>query len=292
MCLREVAAAAISPSTGFNRLAFGNRFDAIFSSNNPAYYGRLQVGASNATQVVLGPSMQDKRTEVVANFAIDYGLPGKDGYRYDRPFDYFNLEATASSGSGVESIHNRGLLIGQQIELGNDYRGIWGLYGSYDYIAPQLFRVSSTALSLGSTAQWWLSSRVALQGTATAGIGFAAAGSVRTAGERDYNYGVAPQALMSLRMILADAAAISFTAREYFVSNVSAACRGGHENIIRADASVIWRVHRQHAVALNYLWSHRDAAFPGLNDQTQTRATVGVYYTLLAKDGFGTVDWR
>lgn len=290
--VREVAAAAISPPTGFNRLAFGNRFDKIFASNNPAYYGRLQVGVSNATQSVLGPSVQDKRTEVVANFAMDYGLPGKNGYRYERPFDYFNLEATGASGSGVESIHNRGLLIGRKYELGNEYRGIWGLYGSYDYIAPQLFRVSSTALSLGSTAQWWLSNAIALQGTATAGIGYAAAGSVRTAGERDYNYGVAPQALVSLRMILADAAAVSFTAREYFVSNVAAASRGGHENIIRADASVIWRVHQQHALALKYLWSHRDASYPGLSNQTQSRATVGLYYTLLAKDGFGSVDWR
>ena len=32
---REAGAAAISPPVGFNRLAFGNRFDAIFPSNEP-----------------------------------------------------------------------------------------------------------------------------------------------------------------------------------------------------------------------------------------------------------------
>ena len=32
-------------------------------------------------------------------------------------------------------------------QQGKDYRGIWGLYGSYDYISPQTFRISSTALS-------------------------------------------------------------------------------------------------------------------------------------------------
>lgn len=41
---REVGAAAISPATGFNRLAFGDRFDTIFASRNPAYYGRLALG--------------------------------------------------------------------------------------------------------------------------------------------------------------------------------------------------------------------------------------------------------
>ena len=289
---RETAAAAISPSTGFNRLAFGKRFDTIFASHDPAYYSRLQLGLSGASQNVQGPSGGVKRTEALGNFALDYGLPGKDGYKYDRPFDYFNFEIAASSANGIESINNRGLLIGRPYETAKNYRGIWGLYGSYDYIAPQVFRVSSTALSLGTTGQLWLSKTIGLQGTATTGLGFAAAGSVRTAGERDYNYGVAPQALLALRMTFDDTAALDFTAREFFVSKVAAASRGGHENITRADASLTVRVHKQHAVALKYLWSRRDASFPASGDQTQTRGTIGLYYTLVGKDGFGAVDWR
>ncbi len=289
---RETAAAAISPSTGFNRLAFGKRFDTIFASHDPAYYGRLQLGLSGASQNVQGPSGGIKRTEALTNFALDYGVPGKDGYKYDRPFDYFNFEIAASSANGIESINNRGLLIGRPYETAKNYRGIWGLYGSYDYIAPQVFRVSSTALSLGTTGQLWLSKSIAMQGTATTGLGYAAAGSVRTAGERDYNYGVAPQALLALRLTFDDTAALDFTAREFFVSRVAASSRGGHENITRADASLTVRVHKQHAVALKYLWSRRDASFPGSGDQIQTRGTIGLYYTLLGKDGFGAVDWR
>jgi uncharacterized protein DUF3943 len=34
---REIGAAAISPATGFNRLAFGDRFKAIFPSHDPVY---------------------------------------------------------------------------------------------------------------------------------------------------------------------------------------------------------------------------------------------------------------
>ena len=289
---RETAAAAISPSTGFNRLAFGNRFDKIFASHDPAYYGRLQLGVSGASQNVQGPAVGVKRTEALTNFALDYGVPGKDGYKYDRPFDYFNFEIAASTADGIESINNRGLLIGRPYETAKNYRGIWGLYGSYDYIAPQVFRVSSTALSLGTTGQLWLSKSLALQGTATTGIGYAAAGSVRTAGERDYNYGLAPQALVALRMTYADQAALDFTGREFFVSRVAASQRGGHENISRADLSLTVRVHKQHAVSLKYLWSRRDASFPRSGDQIQSRGTVGLYYTLLGKDGFGAVDWR
>ncbi len=47
---REAGAAVISPPVGFNRLAFGNRFDAIFASHQPDYYSRLQAGVSSATQ--------------------------------------------------------------------------------------------------------------------------------------------------------------------------------------------------------------------------------------------------
>jgi hypothetical protein len=126
---------------------------------------------------------------------LDYGLPGKPGYRYTRPFDYFHFElTTVDSSYAVENTMTRGLLLGTKYALGDAYRGIWGLYGSYDYISPQVFRVSTTALSLGTTAQWWLSRAVALQGTALGGIGFGAAGTIAGAGERDYHYGTTPQA--------------------------------------------------------------------------------------------------
>ena len=35
---RELGAAVISPPTGFNRLVFGDRFDAVFPSRHPPFY--------------------------------------------------------------------------------------------------------------------------------------------------------------------------------------------------------------------------------------------------------------
>ena len=37
--------------------------------------------------------------------------------------------------------------------------------------APPVFHLSSTALSLGTTLQTWLSDRIALQGTGMLGVG-------------------------------------------------------------------------------------------------------------------------
>jgi hypothetical protein len=290
---RELGAAAISPATGFNRLAFGDRFDGLFNNHDPVHYSKLQIGFSGTAENNAGQSATDlKRNELLVDFAMDYGIPGKPGYRYDRPFDYFNFQATASSANGAENVMTRGLLVGKDYELGPDYRGIYGVYGSYDYIAPQTFRVSSTAVSLGTTGQWWASKAVAVQGTALLGAGYAAVGTTHSITDSDYHYGVAPQALLALRIIFADRVSLDLTGREYFVSRVAAANRGGHDNIVRGDASLTFRIYRQHAVSLKYLTNRRDAFYPDFGDSSQTRTTLGVFYAWLGQDRFGAVEWR
>ncbi len=289
---REFGAAAISPPTGFNRNAFGGRYNVVFPSNNPAYFSRLQLGLANTIKSDHSSAEDKKRNDAQVDFAMDYGLPGQPGYSYTRPFDYFVFQTTASSTNIFENLMTRGLLFGTDYQAGENYRGIWGLYGSYDYISPQTFRVSSTALSLGTTGQLWLSETTALQGTVLGGLGYAAVGTVGGKDERDYHYGVAPQGLLSLRLILGKQASIDLTGREYFVSDVGNANRGGHDNIIRSDLGFTYRVTGKHAVSIKYQWNQRDAKYPDLGDRTQTTGTLGIFYTYLGHDGFGAVDWR
>ena len=287
---REIAATVVSPPTGFNRMAFGNRFRTVFPSNDPVYFSRLQLGFSGTAHNEAGFSTTRLRTrEALADFLIDYGLPGKKGYTYDRPFDYFSLQATASTANGFENVMTRGLLMGKAYE-GKSYRGVWGLFGNYDYIAPQTYRVSSTAASLGTTGQWWMHDSVAVLGTALLGVGYTAAGSTRSTGENDFHYGVAPQALIALRAIYKDVYAIDIAAREYYVSRVAAAGRGGHENITRIDAAITYRIKGRHGVSIKYLGNRRDAYYPDLGDVSQHRATVGIFYTLLGHDFFGATE--
>jgi len=289
---RELTAAVISPSTGFNRLAFGDRFDPVFSSRGAEYYSRFQLGPSGTTRNVQGTSTELKRNELLADFSVEYGLPGKRGYEYTRPFDYFAFQATASSANVFENIQTRGMLVGKAYDEGHDYRGIWGIYGSYDYISPQTYRISSTALSLGTTAQRWLSQDIALQGTGLLGMGYAAVGTLHGGDSGEYHYGAAPQALLALRLIFGDRAALDLTAREYFVKNIGSGGSGGHDNIARADLSFTVRVHKQHAIAVKYLWNRRDATYSFLGNGTQERSTIGIFYSYIGHDRFGAVDWR
>jgi hypothetical protein len=289
---RELAATAISPSTGFNRIVRPHQRDD-FDSHDPAFYSRLQLGFSGTAQNNQGTSTATlRRNEILTDYSIDYGLPGKSGYSYTRPFDYFNLQATASTANGFENLMTRGMLIGKENSAGKDYRGIWGLYGSYDYMAPQIYRVSSTALSVGSTGEWRLTDSLALHGTALLGLGYAAVGTIgNTTSETDYHYGVAPQALFAMRMIAGKTASLDLTMREYFVSNVASARTGGNDNIVRVDVSYTHRIQKRHALTIKYLGNRRDASYPGLGSRSQARSTIGIFYTFLGQDGFGNADW-
>jgi len=286
---REWAATAISPSTGFNRNVMG--YNSIFSSRGAPYYSRMSLGFSGETQNDPGTSTKVKPNEALLDFSLDYGTPGKPGYAYTRPFDYFTFQATASSANVFENVMTRGLLVGKPYEVGSNYRGVWGIYGSYDYIAPQTYRISSTALSLGTTAQAWLTKDIALQGTGLVGAGYAAVGTLHGLAEGDYHYGVAPQALLALRLIFGDKASLDLTGREYFVTGVGGPT-AGHDNIVRADLALTWRIQRQHAISFRYLWNRRGATYTTLGDRIQSRATFGIFYTLLGSDRFGAVDWR
>ena len=80
----------------------------------------------------------------------------------------------------------------QAYEAGPDYRGVWGIYGSYDYISPQTFRISTTgALArhdrpLVADARPRARRHRRCSASATAAVGTAHSAS----SDRDYNYGV------------------------------------------------------------------------------------------------------
>ena len=292
---RELAAAAVSPATGFNRLVFSDRYGAVYSSKDAAYFSRLGIGYNRSIREEVGVTSEKfQANEAQLDFSIDYGLPGAKDYAYTRPFDQFAFQATASTANGFENVLTRGLLVGKSYEVGPDYRGVWGIYGSYDYISPQTFRVSSTGLSLGSTGHLWLTDNLSLEGTGMLGVGYTAVGTANgtPSTDRDYNYGVSPQALLALRLTHGDKAALDVTGREYFVSKLASGTSGGHDNILRLDAALTWRLYKQHAVSIRYLGNRRDSSFAGATNGHQVRNTVGIFYTLLGQDRFGGVDWR
>jgi hypothetical protein len=288
---RTWLATAVSPPVGLNRLLFENRFDNAFADHNPAYYGRMHLGASRTGRFDIATGDRFKRNAADLDLALDYGLPGQADYTYRRPFDYFNIRAHATN-DGVELLTTRGLLWGTDYALGDHTRGIWGLYANYDYAAPQIFHVSTTSLSLGSTAQWWAAQDIAVQGTALAGLGYSAASTARGVGDNsEYHYGTASRGGVSLRVIAGTRAALDIDATIVSVGRITSRARG-RDDITRVDTALTWRLTGPHAIGISYVWSHRSASFAAAAGRRQSLAKIGLYYALLGQQSFGAVDWR
>lgn len=283
----ELGAAVVYPPTGLNRLLFGQRFKSVYPVNDPATFWRFRLGAALSGDPDLSAA--------TADFGMAYGLPGKPGYTYKRPLDYFDFQISglAQSGNPVEIVLLRGLLYGEPYAMGDDYRGIWGLYGSYDFISPGTFRVSNTALSLGSTAQYWLSRSVALQGSLLGGLGFGAGGNTEgTGAERTYHYGITPQATLALRLLFSDRVLFETVGRGYIVSGTGSDDAQGSERIARITANLNIRVWKRHGIGFGYVKSVRDAHYGNLPSTHQSDGTVSLVYTFLADTRFGAVEWR
>ena len=288
---REMGAAVISPATGFNRFAFGDRFKSVFPDRHQDTFWHARLGVSLNSNI--SDSGTPTRYETAADFSLAYGLPGKTGHVHTRPFDYFHFEiAGRGNNDAIDSIFVRGLLLGKNYEAGNSLRGIWGLYGGYDYVSPHILPVSSTSVTLGTTFQWWASQAAALQGSVLGGLGYAAAGNIRQDGENEYHYGIAPQGLVALRLIFSERAMLDFTGRAYYITD-----QGGRENhrtesIDRVNVGCTVRVYDRHALGFQYAASLRNGRYPDRDDARQSAGTVSLFYTWLGNTGFGAVEWR
>jgi len=261
------------------------------------------VGATLTTSVNnAGLSSDVREQDGSMDFYMTYGLPGKPGYRYTRPFDFFLFEFTAvpnadHAADAVENVTIRGLLIGAPYAAGDNYRGIWGLFGGYEYLSPQVFRVATTNLALGTIGQWWLTKTWALQATALAGVGFGAAGTVGDRAERDYHYGVIPEGLVGVRLIVADLAMLEAQGRQYHVLGTAAEAAPntstfGRELIHRANVGLTVRVYGPHALSLHYVVSSRDATAISGAERHQSVETLTLSYNFLGHTRFGFVEWR
>ena len=284
---RKLGSVLASPPAGINHALVGNPAGSLAPDAVPFSDVRVMFGAS-ATATGRSP-LRRSRARHLPRLALsmDYGYPGNASYRHERPFDYFRFESSVSA-EGMERLSTRGLMAGADYGAGR-VSGIWGVYGSYDYFAPDSFRFSSTAVSLGSTLQASLSESLIVQSSGLVGTGYAAAQSVHETDGRDYHYGVSPQALANVRFIAGRRAALDLTAREYFVSRIGGFGTRQRDRIFVGDTSLAFRIYRRHALNLTYQLARRRSDLLALPDHTQTRSTAGIFYTFLGSGGFGAV---
>jgi hypothetical protein len=286
---RVLGATVISPPAGINHMLLLDRAAAEIPTSGAVSDLRFQVGAAGPVSQSVSDREARRLSHPLAGVSIDYGFPGSANYEHKRPFDYFTMGATVSWADGIETVWTRGLVAGRDYGSGTRGRGVWGLYGNYDYFTSAPFRFSTTAVSLGTTGQVRLLPAVALHASALAGLGYSSAQSVDATLDRDYHYGLGPSVQMSAKLIGGDRAAVDVTARGYYLGRIGAIETGERDRIFRIEGSAALRLFGPNAVAVKYIHSQRHAALSGFPNLVQNGETIGVFYTFLGSRGFGAI---
>ena len=284
---RTLGAVLASPPTGLNHLLVGAPARGSAPDAVPFSDIRVQIGATASSMGHSQSLSSMAEAQPRLELSMDYGYPGSAGYRHTRPFDYFRIEGSVST-EGLEQLSTRGLIAGADYGAGG-LSGVWGLYGTYDYFAPDHFNFSSTSFSGGTTLQARITESLVVQGSGLLGSGYAAAHAVEDTNGRESHYGFTPQAVANLRVIAGRRSALDVTAHQYYVSGVGGFGTGQRDLIFVGDASLAFRIYGRHALGLTYQLAGRSSNYLTLPDERQSRSTAGVFYTFLGSGGFGAV---
>jgi Domain of unknown function (DUF3943) len=220
---------------------------------------------------------------VFAGVELTWGLPGDPDLELEQPFDHFVLEASyGAAADPVATVRGRGLLAGARLEPGDDVRGLWGLFLSFDLDTTGPYRVSTSALGVGASGRAELGGPLALEGTALASfVLMGGAGRVARPADgsgRDYRLGPGEQLLLDVRLRADPRISAGVTLRQYLI--VGDGPGGGTEQLVEARAGVLVRLVGAHAIgaeAARHLRRGRDSA-GALEEQGGT--AVRFYYAL------------
>jgi hypothetical protein len=282
----------IATPLALNRAIFGRRIDDVMPAFEPAYDVRASMGARVRAGAPLdGESSGARRTDAAIDVEMEYGIPGDAAYRYQRPFDHFTLRASVSTGARLEALAARGLLAGRGYPTRRG-AGAWGIYGAYEYAASASVQAATTAALGGTTFTARLGEAAWLQGTATAGIGYAgvADGVAGVSGViNEPHYGIAPQAGVRARLATSHVS-LDLSTQFWHIGETGSLRTSGRDRLAIAAASMTVALRRRHGVTARYGFVRRDmrAGSPGRAGVAQEH-TFGLFYTWIGPQGFGGI---
>ncbi|MGZ6125971.1 MAG: DUF3943 domain-containing protein, partial [Myxococcales bacterium] len=283
---RQFFAFLINPVAGVNRVMFGDKYRGELLLP-PSWSGEFRfggvvagsnrTGAEGARDIDIGP-WASLAAEII------YGIPGTPDLSLNHPFDHFTLSGSLALTSSVtakpaSSLLVRGLLLGETVTLGGEPGGLWGLFTTYDFIAPGVFRVGGFGLGPGVSLmkRWdWFE----LHGTALGEVlPWAGGGSTIPLGVRDYHYGPGGDVVLELRGHFGDRVIARLEGRQYWITGAYA--RGESESISYGKAQVTVRIYGMHGATGALDWGFRRASYPFQPDIWQRASIVTLYYTIL-----------
>lgn len=174
--IRKTGATIMDPVGAINRSAWGDAWAKTIPPSLNAHFG---VGYQQPSRAFGGTHGGDAQFHVEA--FVEHGMLGDTAFQPRRPLDHFTLQAAVNAnGDDLEGLlYVHGMLLGSGIRGGERIRGMYGMFGAYDFNNNNFVRASALGVGPGGTAEIPLGDRGYIGGTVAAYlVPYGAAGGV------------------------------------------------------------------------------------------------------------------
>jgi hypothetical protein len=279
--LRQVAASVLDPVAAFNRGVFGK---AWRDKLPPSYYAHFGIGWEQLSRTLSGAREDADQNQLHAELVLQHGMPGDQDFRPRVPLDHFDLRASidVSREHVVGAIDIRGMLYGSWLSSGA-LRGIYGLYGTYDYMNPDRVRASSIGIGPGIATETALGEHSFLRATAVVSLvpWGAAGGSNESETMRDYQRGPGLAEILELELGRRGWGEIRVTSRAWQIDGTQTG--DGREFVSTHTLGGRLALTKHQAFGVESTLSVRDSRFEVMDARDKT-LEIRAFYAVTSSD--------
>ncbi|HEU0030562.1 MAG TPA: DUF3943 domain-containing protein [Kofleriaceae bacterium] len=278
--IRTAAATLIDPVGSLNREVWGK---AWRDKLPPSFYAHVGIGWEQQTRLYEGARVENDQNAFHSELVLQHGLPGDPDFAPRRPLDHFDLRGSldVSSEHVIAQVDIRGLVWGRKFDT-DGARGLWGLYGTYDYMNPDRVRASAIGVGPGAVVELPIGEQDFFRATGVAMLvpWGAAGGSNEAEGEmRDYHRGPGAAQIVELELGRRNLGGLRLTSRAWEIDGRYVG--DGEEFVTTHTLGGRLALARNHAVGVEGTYALRAATFtPDTMDRFDRAIDFRIFYAL------------
>jgi hypothetical protein len=255
--MRKGVAWVIDPVGSVNRATWG---DPWAKTAPPSLYAHVGVGTQLSSRVL---GQNGSGAQFHTNLYVEHGLTGDRAFQPTHPLDHFELRSSVdATPKDIDlALNVRGMLLGQG-GWSPRLRGMYGLFGAYDFDNQEQVRASMLGVGPGATGEVQVGRYGFIESTVAAyAVPWGAAGGIseREKLGRDHHRGPGLAQLFELKAGRRGIASLRSTTRAY---EIAARYAGDDTNEIVVRTTLAAEVHvaTHHAIGVEGTYGWRRAS--------------------------------
>lgn len=285
--LRETAASILDPVGAINRKAWG---DPWAKTVPPAVHAHLGIGFQTPTHALGANRGGDSQFHLEAY--VEHGLLRDRSFQPRRPLDHFTFQAAldANRGSVEGLLQVRGMLLGSALR-GDVVRGMYGMFGAYDYNSNHYVRASMLGVGPGAAGEIRIGELGYVGGTAAAYLvpyGAAGGQNEEEGPMHDHHDGPGMAQLLEIQGGKRGLFNLHLTTRTYeiegrLIGDVA------NEFVVASTAGTQVQLSAHHAIGVEGTYAYRRATFadPAMTDMPDSTMDFRAFYAFTTDEILG-----